>query len=51
MLDPLTYGVDGIRGTLTGVSHFGLAIDMTVLLVLVAIILAVGASLFSRVEA
>src|SRR5271154_6792856 len=38
--DPLTYGVDGIRGTLTGVSHFGLGVDMLVLLVLVAIILS-----------
>jgi len=48
--DPLTYGVDGIRGTLTGLSHFGLATDMIVLLVLVAIVLSVGASLFSRIE-
>jgi ABC-2 type transport system permease protein len=49
-IDPLTYGVDGIRGTLTGTSHFGLSVDMTVLLILVAIILAIGASLFSRIE-
>lgn len=51
ILDPLTYGVDGIRGTLTGVSHFGLVTDLAVLLVLVAIILSVGAALFSKVEA
>jgi ABC-2 type transport system permease protein len=50
-IDPLTYGVDGIRGTLTGASHFGLVTDMTVLLILVAIILAIGASLFLRIEA
>jgi ABC-2 type transport system permease protein len=50
-IDPLTYGVDGIRGTLTGMSKFGLGIDMTVLLILVAIILSVGASLFSKIEA
>ena len=50
-IDPLTYGVDGIRGTLTGASHFGLGVDMTVLLILVAIILSIGASLFSRIEA
>lgn len=49
-IDPLTYGVDGIRGTLTGVSHFGLTIDMTVLLILVAIILSIGAFLFSKIE-
>ena len=48
--DPLTYGVDGIRGTLTGMSNFGLTVDMTVLVVLVAIILSIGATLFSRIE-
>lgn len=50
-VDPLTYGVDGIRGTLIGASHFGLAIDITVLLILVMIILTIGATLFSRIEA
>jgi ABC-2 type transport system permease protein len=48
--DPLTYGVDGIRGTLTGASHFGLGTDMTVLVILVLLILFIGASLFSRIE-
>jgi ABC-2 type transport system permease protein len=50
-IDPLTYGVDGIRGTLTGVTHLGLATDLTVLSLLVVIILSIGASLFSRIEA
>jgi len=50
MFDPLTYGVDGIRGTLTGMSHFGLGIDMTVLLILVVIVLSIGAYLFSKIE-
>jgi len=49
-IDPLTYGVDGIRGTLTGMSQFGLPVDMTVLLVLVVIILSIGAYLFSKIE-
>jgi len=49
-IDPLTYGVDGIRGTLTGMSHFGLTVDMTVLLILVAIVLSIGAYLFSKIE-
>jgi ABC-2 type transport system permease protein len=49
-LDPLTYGVDGIRGTLTGTYRFGLTFDMTILLVLVALILTIGATLFSRIE-
>ncbi len=50
MIDPLTYGVDGIRGTLTGMSHFGLGLDLAVLSVLTAIILTVGAYLFSKVQ-
>ncbi|MGH7203358.1 MAG: ABC transporter permease [Candidatus Levyibacteriota bacterium] len=49
-IDPLTYGVDGIRGTLTGVTHFGLVTDVTILIILVGTILAIGASLFSRIE-
>ena len=32
-LDPLAYGVDGLRGRLIGISHFGLAADAAVLLV------------------
>ena len=51
MLDPLTYGVDGIRGTLTGISHFNLAADLAILLILVMGILLIGAFLFSKVEA
>jgi len=30
--DPLSYGVDAVRGSLTGVTHFGLTIDFAVLL-------------------
>ncbi len=50
MIDPLTYGVDGIRGTLTGASHFGLGLDLLILSVLTAIVLTVGAYLFSKVQ-
>lgn len=50
MLDPLTYGVDGIRGTLTGLNQFGLSADLLILIILVTIILTVGASLFTRIE-
>ena len=49
-IDPLTYGVDGIRGTLTGVTHFGLGTDVITLVILVGVILTIGASLFSRIE-
>lgn len=49
-IDPLTYGVDGIRGTLVGVTRFGLSFDLIILSVLTAGILTVGSYLFSRIE-
>ncbi|HUD45011.1 MAG TPA: ABC transporter permease [Patescibacteria group bacterium] len=48
--DPLTYGVDGIRGTLIGNSHFGVSLDLLVLVVIAGVILSLGAYLFSRVQ-
>jgi ABC-2 type transport system permease protein len=48
--NPLSYGVDGIRGSLTGVSHLGLTLDFGVLIVVSAIILAIGSYLFSKIE-
>src|SRR5436309_2166722 len=38
-LDPLAYGVDGLRGSLLGVSHFGAAIDALVLVGVACILL------------
>lgn len=49
-VDPLTYGVDGLRATLIGVSHFGLLIDMSVLGTLTGIVLVIGAYLFSKIQ-
>lgn len=49
-IDPLTYGVDGIRGTLTGVYHFGLSLDLIVLGVLTLLVLTVGGYLFSKIQ-
>ncbi len=49
-LDPLTYGVDGIRGSLSGVSHFGFSYDIILLSVLTVLTLAVGAYLFSKIQ-
>src|SRR5216117_3928603 len=31
-IDPLTYGIDGVRGILIGTAHFGVALDIAVLL-------------------
>jgi len=49
-LDPLAYGVDGLRTTLIGVSHFGLAADGSVLIVATLTLLWVGSRLFSRIQ-
>jgi len=51
-LNPLTYGIDGLRGALTS-SHgfvFGLSRDLVVLGALTAILLAIGSYLFSKIE-
>ncbi|MFI5265143.1 MAG: ABC transporter permease [Candidatus Levyibacteriota bacterium] len=48
--DPLTYGVDGIRGTLIHVSRFGVTTDLAVLAVVTVIILFVGGFLFERIQ-
>jgi ABC-2 type transport system permease protein len=49
-LDPLTYGVDGLRGALIGVSHFSAATDITVLAGVSAAFLALGAHSFSKIQ-
>jgi ABC-2 type transport system permease protein len=49
-IDPLSYGVDGLRGSMTGVSHFGLPTDFAVLSVLTVALLVVGSRLFSKIQ-
>jgi ABC-2 type transport system permease protein len=49
-LDPLAYGVDGLRATLLGGSHFGAPVDLAVLAVVAVIFLAGGARQFSRIQ-
>ena len=50
-IDPLTYGVDGVRGLMLGTSHFGVAVDVGVLLAVGALFVAAGAWRFSKIEA
>jgi len=50
-LNPLTYGVDALREILVGTVHFGLTTDVLVLGALTVIMLAIGAYLFSKIEA
>ncbi len=49
-LNPLSYGVDGLRTTLVNTSHFGLLQDMSILVILMVIMMAIGSYLFSKVE-
>jgi ABC-2 type transport system permease protein len=49
-LDPLSYGVDGLRSSLIGLAHFGLPLDLMVLSVIAVALLSVGGHLFSRIQ-
>jgi ABC-2 type transport system permease protein len=49
-LDPLSYGVDGLRATLIGASHFGIVTDAVVLIFAAIVLLCFGAWRFSRIE-
>jgi ABC-2 type transport system permease protein len=49
--NPLSYGVDALRGLLTGVTHYGLLPDFGVLAGVTLLFLLAGSYFFSRVEA
>jgi ABC-2 type transport system permease protein len=50
-IDPLSYGIDGLRGVLTGLYHLNLIIDFGVIAFLTAVIFVIGTYLFSKMEA
>ncbi len=49
-INPLSYGVDGLRGVLTGNAYFGLPTDLLVLSFSTLLVLAVGSYLFSKIR-
>jgi ABC-2 type transport system permease protein len=49
-VDPLTYGVDGLRRVLTGAGHFSIATDLAVLVGVSAALVCAGAWRFSKIE-
>ncbi|MFH1591586.1 MAG: ABC transporter permease [archaeon] len=49
-LNPLTYGVDGLRGALTGVTHLGFGLDLVVMAAVAVVIGAFGTYMFSKIE-
>jgi ABC-2 type transport system permease protein len=50
-VNPLSYGVDGIRGALTASSQFGVGLDALILFIATILVLWIGAALFSKIEA
>jgi ABC-2 type transport system permease protein len=50
-LDPLTYGVDGLRSVLIGVSVFPPLVDFGALCVFAAVFVMLGAYFFEKSDA
>ncbi len=50
-VDPLAYGVDGIRAALIGQSSFGIPVDLLILSLITLVLLGIGSYLFERIEA
>lgn len=49
-LDPMAYGVDGLRAAFIGVSQIGVATDAIVLAVVATLFLVMGARAFARIQ-
>lgn len=49
-LNPLTYGIDGLRGALGSAYVFNPTLDLAVLFVASAILLSIGSYLFSKIQ-
>jgi ABC-2 type transport system permease protein len=49
-LDPLSYGIDGLRAAFIDLSHFGVVTDFAVLSVVAAGFMVLGAYSFSRIQ-
>ena len=49
-VDPLTYGIDGLRGAFIGAAHFSPATDAAVLVIVAAVFMAIGAQSFAKIQ-
>jgi ABC-2 type transport system permease protein len=49
-LDPMAYGVDGLRASFIGLSQIGVATDAIVLAIVATLFLVMGARAFSRIQ-
>jgi ABC-2 type transport system permease protein len=50
-VNPMTYGVDGLRGLLVGSNHFSIANDFFVISIITLVFLGIGSYLFNKIEA
>jgi ABC-2 type transport system permease protein len=50
-LNPVSYGMDALRGTLSGLYHFSFLMDLGVLSIGIVIFVGLGSFLFSRIQA
>jgi len=49
-IDPLSYGIDGLRGAMINAAHFPLALDAAILAVVASAFMILGAWAFSRIQ-
>lgn len=49
-IDPLTYGVDGVRGALINQAHFSVVSDLFVIFILAILMVSVGSYLFEKIK-
>jgi len=49
-INPMSYGVDALRGTLIGTSYFGVGNDIKILSITAFVILGIGSYLFKKIE-
>ena len=50
MVDPLSYGIDGMRSVLLEKAHYGGMVDFEVLAVVAVVLVVFGAYRFSKIE-
>jgi ABC-2 type transport system permease protein len=49
-VDPLTYGIDGLRGAFIGAAHFAPLTNIVVMLGVAALFFALGARAFAKIQ-
>jgi ABC-2 type transport system permease protein len=47
-INPMTYGVDAMRGIILGINHYSLLLDTVVLMVFTAMMIGIGIMSFRR---